>query len=124
MFDDLKSRVIECCDSLTQDYGSLLVNNRLSDVVLVVGGQELKAHKAILASRSPVFAAMFEHDCEEKQQNKMNITEMDVEVCGEMLCFVYSGKVKSMEKYALQLLEAADMVISFLHCNFSNYQTN
>ncbi len=42
------------------------VQGTFSDVTLSVGDTEFKAHKAILAARSPVFSAMFEHAMEEK----------------------------------------------------------
>ncbi len=44
----------------------LFPQGTFSDVTLSVGATEFKAHKAILAARSPVFAAMFEHSMEEK----------------------------------------------------------
>ena len=32
-----------------------------------------QAHKAILAARSPVFAAMFEHEMEERKHNRVEV---------------------------------------------------
>ena len=34
---------------------------KLGDVTLIIRGQKFQAHKIILAARSPVFAAMFDH---------------------------------------------------------------
>ena len=64
---------------------------------------------AILA-RSPVFAAMFEHEMEERKQNRVAITDVDHEVLKEMLRFIYTGKAPNLEKMADDLLAAADKV--------------
>ncbi len=71
-------RVPEC--RLADDLGGLFDTQRFSDVTLFVGGREFLAHKAILAARSPVFAAMFEHEMEERKHNRVEITDMDHEV--------------------------------------------
>ncbi len=80
-----------------------------------MNGREYYAHKAILAARSPVFAAMFEHEMEEKKQNRVEITDMDHEVLREMLRFIYTGKATNLEKMHDELLAAADKVCLFTH---------
>lgn len=95
---------------LSEDLGQLLESQKFNDVVLSVGGVEFPAHKAILAARSPVFAAMFEHEMEEKKQNRVDITDVEHEVMKEMLKFIYSGKSPQLEKMADELLAAADKV--------------
>lgn len=101
-------KVPEC--RLSEDLSQLFESQKFSDVILTVGGKEFYAHKAILAARSPVFAAMFEHEMEEKKQNRVDITDMDHEVMKEMLKFIYSGKSPQLEKMADELLAAADKV--------------
>jgi len=71
-------------------------------------GTEFEAHKAVLAARSPVFAAMFEHEMEERKKNRVEITDVDVEVLREMLRFIYTGKSNALDKMADDLLAAAD----------------
>ena len=68
----------------------------------------LQAHKAILAARSPVFAAMFEHEMEERKHNRVEISDVDHEVFREMLRFIYTGKASNLERMADDLLAAAD----------------
>lgn len=56
-------RVPEC--TLSTELGGIKDKGAFSDVTLSVGGQVFQAHKVILAARSPVFSAMFEHSMEE-----------------------------------------------------------
>lgn len=62
----------------------------------------------IISARSPVFSAMFEHEMEERKQNRVDITDVDHEVLREMLRFIYTGKATNLEKMADDLLAAAD----------------
>ena len=68
----------------------------------------MQAHKAILAARSPVFAAMFEHEMEERKHNRVEISDVEPEVFREMLRFIYTGKASNLERMADDLLAAAD----------------
>ncbi|XP_070547091.1 speckle-type POZ protein-like [Ptychodera flava] len=99
-------KVPEC--KLADDLGALWEKSSFSDVTLCVNGREYQAHKAILAARSMVFNAMFEHDMEEKKLNRVEITDVDHEVLREMLRFIYTGKAPNLEKMADDLLAAAD----------------
>lgn len=125
-------KVPEC--RLPDDLGNLFEIQKFSDVTLSVSGREFQAHKAILAgnylllscawlmriiinnvftillARSPVFAAMFEHEMEERKQNRVAITDVDHEVLREMLRFIYTGRAANLERMADDLLAAADKV--------------
>lgn len=54
---------------------------------------------------------MFEHEMEERKQNRVAITDVEYEVLKEMLRFIYTGKSQNLEKMADDLLAAADKVI-------------
>lgn len=99
-------KVPDC--KLSEDLSSLYESQKFSDVILSVDGRDFHAHKAILAARSPVFAAMFAHEMEEKKQNRVEIKDMDHEVLNEILRFIYSEKAPQLEKMADDLLAAAD----------------
>lgn len=99
-------KVPEC--RLTKDLRNLLENTRFTDCSLFVLGQEFKAHKSILAARSPVFNAMFEHEMEESKKNRVEINDVDPEVFKEMMRFIYTGKAPNLGKMANSLLAAAD----------------
>lgn len=61
-----------------------------------------------------MFAAMFEHEMEERKQNRVAITDVDQEVLKEMLRYIYTGKSQNLEKMADDLLAAADKVSVFV----------
>ncbi|XP_027488093.1 speckle-type POZ protein, partial [Corapipo altera] len=99
-------KVPEC--RLADELGGLWENSRFTDCCLCVAGQEFKGHKAILAARSPVFSAMFEHEMEESKKNRVEINDVEPEVFKEMMCFIYTGKAPNLDKMADDLLAAAD----------------
>ncbi|XP_031225072.1 speckle-type POZ protein-like isoform X6 [Mastomys coucha] len=111
---------------LAEDLGNLWENTRFTDCCFFVRGKEFKAHKSVLAARSPVFNAMFEHEMEECTKlipswsasllvdeasllvNRVEINDLDPEVFKEMMRFVYTGKAPNLDKMADNLLAAAD----------------
>eukprot|EP00731_Ephydatia_muelleri_P032700 Em0024g244a len=96
-------------DVVNQSGTSVMSNSpKFSDVMLAVGSHEFKAHKAVLAARSPVFSAMFEHEMEESRKNRVEISDLDQEVMQEMLAYIYTGKAPNLKKMADSLLSAAD----------------
>ena len=102
-------------DNIEKDYGDLLESKILSDVILVVGDtkesqKEFQVHKAILGARSPVFAAMFQHDMKEKKQSHVLITDIDANAFESMLGFIYKGTTPLLGDQATELLFASDKV--------------
>lgn len=93
---------------LSQDFGLLLESRQSCDVVLKVEGREIRAHKLILAARSPVFAAMFEHKMKESKLGRVEITDCDFEVFNEVVEFIYTGRAPKLNDMAEQVLRAAD----------------
>lgn len=90
------------------DFENLLDTGNGSDVTLRVDGIEIKAHKAFLISRSPVFQAMFEHDMREKGENVVDILDLKYNIVKELLRFIYAGKVNNIQNRASELLEASE----------------
>ncbi|XP_018652522.1 hypothetical protein Smp_151050 [Schistosoma mansoni] len=100
--------VPEC--NLHEDIGSFnnsssTVNGASSSNVVL---RQFEAHKAILAARSPVFAAMFGHGMEESRANRVEITDMEPDTVAEVLRYIYTGQVVGMNRLAHELLAAAD----------------
>lgn len=102
-------KIQEC--NLACQLGNLLDTGLLSDVSLMLAdGKHFKAHKAILAARSPVFGAMFEHEMEERKNGRVQILDVESDVFKEMLQFIYTGKTSKLNEMAPELLAAADKV--------------
>ncbi|XP_046451120.1 speckle-type POZ protein B-like [Daphnia pulex] len=101
---------ISCSDQLVGQLEELYESKKFSDVVINVGGREFQAHKNILATRSKVFAAMFEHQTTEKLSNNVVIEGIDPDVFQELLHFIYTGRMPlaKMEQMAIGLMAAAD----------------
>jgi speckle-type POZ protein len=74
------------------------------------GEREFKLHKAILASRSVVFNAMFEHKMLEGKNNYVQIDDVYPDVMQEIIRFIYTDQLGSVDKMADLLLAAADKV--------------
>ncbi|XP_032752673.1 TD and POZ domain-containing protein 5-like [Rattus rattus] len=95
---------------LAEDLGVLWENSLFTDCSLVVAGQEFRAHKAILAARSPVFRAMFENEMLESLTDRIEIHDIHLQVFKEMMAFIYTGKAPHLHSYSMAtgLLAAAD----------------
>ncbi|CAL5041478.1 unnamed protein product [Urochloa decumbens] len=100
--------------SLNHDLGELLGKGTGSDVTLAVAGESFAAHKAILASRSPVFMAEFFGTMKESHSELVEIKDMEATVFGAMLGFIYTDMVPELDRpedgvvMAQHLLAAAD----------------
>ena len=101
---------MDCSSGLITQLEGLFDRMEFSDVVFNIGGREFPAHKNILASRSEVFAAMFQHPTTENLTNKIKIEDIEPEIFRELLRFIYTGRIHSttMETMAAGLLIAAD----------------
>ncbi|XP_028617693.1 TD and POZ domain-containing protein 2-like [Grammomys surdaster] len=95
---------------LTDNLRELWEKSLFTDCCLLVAGHEFRAHKAILAARSPVFRAMFEHEMEESLMNQIEIHDLDPQVFKEMMDFIYTGKAPHLHSHSMAscLLAAAD----------------
>lgn len=114
-------KVPEC--NLACQLGCLLDTGLMSDVLLILAdGKSFKAHKSILAARSPVFGAMFEHEMEERKNGKVQILDVESDVFKEMLQFIYTGRTEKLKEMAPELLATADKVsvTRVAHANIIN----
>jgi speckle-type POZ protein len=82
----------------------------LSVVTFNVRGRQFSAHKNILAIRSPVFSAMFQHPTKEMQTSELEVEEVNPDVFQEVLRYLYTGLTRSttMDVMAPGLFAAAD----------------
>ena len=102
---------MDCSDGLATDFEELFDTMQMSDVIFNFGDRQFPAHKLILAARSEVFAAMFQHPTTESLTNRIRIQDVEPEVFHELLRFIYTGRVSLEEKmdcFVARLFLAAD----------------
>ena len=100
----------DCTGGLSTHLDGLFNSMQFSDVIFKVRECEFPAHKNILAARSEVFAAMFQHLMEEQSTNLAKIEDIEPEVFNQLLRFIYTGRVQvdKLETMAARLFIAAD----------------
>ncbi|XP_032458041.1 speckle-type POZ protein B [Nasonia vitripennis] len=104
----IKQKIDDPLQRLRDNYEALINDEKFSDVALVSDGKTVRAHKCILAKRSPVFAAMFGTEMRETIENTVEITDVKYDILVEMIRFVYAEKVNDIDALASELAVAAD----------------
>lgn len=97
--------------SLVKNISDMFTLQTNCDVQFCFGdSRRIGGHMNIIAARSPVFAAMFQHKMIESTTGIVQIEDFDVDVFKELLHFFYSGRISKLlnEDLALTLLSAAD----------------
>jgi len=97
---------------LSSDLGELFVSGALSDVIVSCNGKEFNCHKVVLAARSSVFRAMFEHNMEEKKNSAVKVEDVEGDAMEKLLHFIYTSKLDFLDSISFELaarvLAAAD----------------
>lgn len=97
-----------CHNTLCDDFGNLLTDDSYSDVTMKSAeGVEFRSHKTVLAIRSKVLKAHFEHHSKESLTNLVETT-WETEVLRDLLTFVYTNKAPQVDDHPEKLLAAAD----------------
>ena len=95
-------------DEVSQSIYKLYKNKVLTDTAIKCGDKEFKVHRAVLASRSPVFQAMFEVDMKEKQSGVIEVSDITPEAMSDLVTYLYTGTTPNLKTLASELLEAAE----------------
>ena len=96
---------------LLSNHLSMLVNEqRMSDVVFIVGSsrERIHAHRVILAARSAVFAAMLYGGLRESHEQEIVVPNIRPAVFRSMLEYIYGGKTVINTETAVELLAASN----------------
>ena len=92
-----------------EDFGMLFMNEKLSDIKILIDDNTFHAHKHVLAKKSEVFAAMFKHDMLENNENSVKIEDVSFEAMSAMLRYIYLNRIFYIQNSTyLELIMAAD----------------
>ena len=87
-----------CLDKLSGDFSKLLTNGQFSDITIKCNDPneegkvvQIPVHKAVLASRSPVFEAMFSYNMSETEKKEVEIIDIGLSTVRDMLTYMYTG---------------------------------
>ncbi|XP_049769401.1 speckle-type POZ protein homolog [Schistocerca cancellata] len=100
--------VKDITETVAVNLGALLDAGDDAMVILEAGDTRLVVHRAVLADRSPVFAAMFAHDTLEACTGVVRIADISGPVLRELVSYLYTLRVPQLPGTAPQLLTAAD----------------
>lgn len=70
---------------------------KLCDVTLLAGDIEILAHRAVLASCSPYFYAMFTAEMAESKAKKVTLQQIDPAALSMLIDFVYTSEIHVTE---------------------------
>ncbi|XP_047101139.1 ankyrin-2-like isoform X4 [Schistocerca piceifrons] len=100
--------VKDITETVAVDLGDLLDVGDDAMVILEAGDTRLVVHRAVLADRSPVFAAMFAHDTLEASSGVVRIADIGGPVLRQLVSYLYTQRAPQRPGTAPQLLTAAD----------------
>lgn len=97
-------------DTLTGGLESMLSSGQHSDIEVIVGKRSFRCHKVILCAMSPYFEAMFYHDMRENRDGVVKLYDIDADIFGKILDFLYTGKDVVSEDNAEKIFRAASLM--------------
>ncbi|XP_003745970.1 BTB/POZ domain-containing protein 9 [Galendromus occidentalis] len=95
----------DAADDLAERIGSLLLDDRFSDISLIVEGEALPAHRIILACSCEYFRALLFGDLEESRKTQIVLEDVPLRGMKIFLTYVYTAKLDLKELEAATALE-------------------
>ncbi|XP_075684896.1 kelch-like protein 40 [Rhinoderma darwinii] len=87
----------------------MLDNNKFIDCVLKIKDKEFPCHRLVLAACSPYFRAMFLSDLEESKNKEIDLEDVDPDVMGKILHYIYTSEIEITEKNVQDIFSVANM---------------
>jgi BTB/POZ domain-containing protein 9 len=116
----LTSQIVKAHD----DFSSLYLNQRYSDITINVHGRKFYAHKAILAARCDFFKFVFyDHVQAIKESPEAIGTDISVWAFQELLRFIYTGAIITTPNVTL-ILELLEISVNCSFTDLENFLTN
>jgi speckle-type POZ protein len=94
--------------NMAEHFGSLLETNLGADVTFSVGAETFKAHKIVLATRSPVFKAELYGPMKEEGMGPITIKDVQPDVFKALLHFIYTDSLPPLD--ALEADDHSEMI--------------
>eukprot|EP00929_Paragymnodinium_shiwhaense_P042678 TRINITY_DN22048_c0_g3_i1.p1 TRINITY_DN22048_c0_g3~~TRINITY_DN22048_c0_g3_i1.p1 ORF type:complete len:185 (-),score=15.24 TRINITY_DN22048_c0_g3_i1:251-757(-) len=91
------------------DLRSMVGNKDFSDVVFIVEGQKVHAHRAFLAARCDHFRAMFSCGMRETHETEITLEDISHSIFLALLEFLYTDTIDVSPSEAIELYTAADL---------------
>ncbi|XP_033915175.2 kelch-like protein 40 [Acipenser ruthenus] len=96
--------------TLLQDgLNDLLENDKFVDCTLKVKDKKFPCHRLVLAACSPYFRAMFLSEMEEIKQKEIVLEDVEPEVLGRILKYIYTSEIEITEQNVQDIFSAANM---------------
>ncbi|KAK1631748.1 hypothetical protein QYE76_006063 [Lolium multiflorum] len=88
----------------------MLRESVFTDITINAAGGSIRAHRAVLAARSPVFLSMFSHALREKELSTVDTPDMSIAACRAFVRYIYGASVSEEELLAhrSELVAAGD----------------
>ncbi|XP_073438286.1 kelch-like protein 40 [Dendrobates tinctorius] len=87
----------------------MLDNDKFIDCILKIKGKEFPCHRLVLAACSPYFRAMFLSDLEESKKKEIDLEDVDPDVMGKILHYIYTSEIEITEKNVQDIFSVANM---------------
>jgi hypothetical protein len=111
MFFQLEFRKIysQLTNEALDDMAKFFDSDIYSDITIVASdGKEIRAHRSIIATRSPVFERKHLSQMLESRTNQILVDDIDHQTMYEVLRYLYTRKVQNVETLASNLMYAAE----------------
>ncbi|BES89009.1 Hypothetical protein NTJ_01816 [Nesidiocoris tenuis] len=91
-----------------EKYYDFMKQGLFSDFQIVVQGNVFQVHKLVLASRSSYFVTLFETGMQETRENKLSLTDIELDVFEIFLKYIYTCQIEKqdLENHAESLIFA------------------
>ncbi|KAJ1099247.1 hypothetical protein NDU88_004351 [Pleurodeles waltl] len=96
--------------TLLQDgLNDMLEHDNFIDCVLKIKDKEFPCHRLVLAACSPYFRTMFLSDQEESKKREINLEDVEPEVMGKILRYIYTSEIDITEQNVQDIFAVANM---------------
>ncbi|CAF1629512.1 unnamed protein product, partial [Adineta ricciae] len=113
---------------LLENLNLLRQQKQLCDVILIIGQNQIYAHRAILSACSPYFKAMFPGDLIQSQQMEITIRDIDYCAMDLLINYCYTSRIIVDEQNVQILLPAASILrideVQLTCCEFLHKRLN